>query len=55
MRVQQDFTLTFNLHLSGMTQCMSGNAVESSTKLLQTAKIGHDIDHETGPWPLVGR
>lgn len=59
MRVQpcvwQDLTLTFNLQLPGKTQSMSGNAVESSTRLLQTAKIDHDVHHETGPWALVGR
>lgn len=47
--------LTLNLQLPGKTQSMYGNAAESFTKLVQTAKIDHDVDHETDPWVLVGR
>lgn len=34
---------------------MSGKTAASSIKLPQTAKIDGDVDHETGPWALVGR
>lgn len=34
---------------------MSGNVMESASKLPQIAKIDHDVNVETGPWTLMGR